>query len=321
MIFRNLEFRLMELLMGRFSELQVMVAIVDCDSLIGAARRLGRSPPSITRILSELEERVGLKLVERSTRRCQPTDAGRRLADHARHILSGYDDAISEAAGDATEPRGLIRVTAPLVFGRRHVAPSVSRFLDDHRAIAIDLQLADRVIDLHEENFDIGIRIGELADQSLIARRVGEVRRMTVASAEYLEARGIPENPRDLAHHDIVQHTAQGINSPWVYRDVDGAPMIVNLFSRFAVNQAEAAIAAAREGRGIVRALSYQVADELASGDLTRILQEYEPEPMPVHIIWPDSRRPWRRIRLLIEQLAASFAALEVIQRGKGPPE
>lgn len=228
-------------------------------------------------------------------------------------LLSSYNEAIAEASGEATSPSGTIRVTAPLVFGREHVAPLIATFLDAFPSITVDLQLADRVIDLHDENFDLGVRIGKVADTSLIALQIGEVRDITVACPAYLVTRGVPVTPEDILKHDIVQHTTLGASEPWVFQTAKGSAKTVNVAARFAVNQADAAIAAARAGRGIVRALSYQVADDLENGTLIRLLRAFEPTAMPVNLIWPDSRRSIRRVRLLIDHLKV-LRALAVLQ-------
>lgn len=305
--------------MDRLRELQTLVAIVDTGSLAAAARRLGRSPPSISRDLADLEGRVGISLVERSTRSCRPTPAGARLADDARPLLAGYEEAIEQVAGEARAPRGSIRMTAPITFGGRYVVPLVTAFLDTYPEIMIDLHLNDRLVDLAEENFDLAVRIGRLADSSMIARPVGELRRIFVASPAYLEARGTPGKPEDLRDHEIVQHGGGGPNMPLVFSGEDGRALTVTARSRFTVNQPEAAVAAAREGRGIVGVLSHQVDSELRTSALVRILEAFEPPPLPVSLVWPSSRRSWRRIRLLIDHLAEALSGLDVMRGVAGP--
>lgn len=299
----------------RLSELRTLVAVVDEGGFAAAARLLHRSPPAITRTIADLEQRARTVLLERTTRRCRPTEAGRRLADQARSLLAAYDDALSEAAGEADVARGLVRVTAPLVFGREHVAPLVAAFQDQFPEVEVDLHLADRVVDLHDENYDLGVRIGPVADTSLIAFRVGEVRHVAVASGSYLEQRGIPLTPEALSAHEVVQHTNYGTTVPWVFRRPGGEVVSVTVRARFAVNQADAAVAAARAGRGIVRALSYQIDPAVRAGALVTVLEEFEPEPLPVHIVWPDSRRLVRRVRLLSEHLKA-LRGLRVLSPG-----
>lgn len=302
-------------MMDRLGELRTLVAIVDAGSLAAAARRLGRSAPSISRDLADLERRTGASLVERSTRRSRPTPAGLRLAEHARQLLGSYEEALGEAAGEATIPKGSIRMSAPITFGGDHVAPLVGKFLDAHAAIRIELHLTDRLVDLADEEVDLAVRIGKLADSALIARTIGELRRVVVASPAYLKVRGIPAHPSELIGHEVVQHGSRGEGAPWMFRGADGRPLIVPVSVRLAVNQPEPAVAAAREGRGIVSALSHQVDADLRAGRLVRLLAAFEPDPLPVSIVWPPSRRSWRRIRLLVDHLAQGLSALEVIRR------
>ena len=199
--------------MDRLDELTVLVTVLEAGSLAAASRRLRRSPPSITRALAALEDRVGARLVERTTRHLTATEAGRTLAGQARAVLAGY----AEAVRDASEAplRGTLRVTAPVVFGRRHVTPLVATFLDAQPTVTVDLVLADRNLDLVEEGLDAAVRIGPLADSSLVARRVGEVRRVLVASPEYLAARGTPRKPGDLAGHDAIFSASRPMPIEW----------------------------------------------------------------------------------------------------------
>lgn len=302
----------------RLSLLRTFVAMVDEGSLVAAARAVRRSPPAVSRALAELETLTGVSLVERTTRRFKATEAGRRLADQARLLLAGYDEAIAEASGATLACRGLVRVTAPLVFGRDHVSPLMSTFLDAWPGIVVDLQLADRVVDLHDENFDLGVRIGAVADQSLIGLRVGSVTEVTVAAPAYLIERGTPITPLDIPAHEAIQHTILGASEPWLFRNRDGRPERVSVKARFAINQADAAIAAARAGRGLVRVLSYQVAEDLGNGTLVRVLRDYEPEPKPVTLVWPESRRSVGRVKLLVDHLK-SLRELAVVQQEARP--
>lgn len=295
--------------MDRLAELETFLAIVEAGSLAGAARRLRRSPPAVTRILAELEARVGVSLVERTTRASMPTDAGRQLAAHAQALLAGYRDAIGEVAGRAAEARGPVRLTAPLVFGRDHVAPAVATFLARHPGVTIDFTLADRIVDLQDEHVDLAVRIGSVADPALVVRRVGQVANVVVASPAYLRRHGTPARPQDLGDHLTIQHTSQGLGTPWGFRGVT-----VDVTAQYAVNQADVAIAAARAGQGLVRALSYQVDRDLRRGRLVRVLREFEPAPLPVGVVWPESRRALHRVRLLADHLAAGLARLAVLR-------
>jgi len=291
--------------MDRIAELEIFVSILDTGSLAAASRLLNRSPSGVTRILSDLERRMGVSLIERSARRCRPTDAGRRFAEQARHILAHYGEAIADTSSAARAPRGAIRVTAPLLLGRDHVAPAIAGFLDLHEGITVDLHLADRMIDLNEENIDLAVRIGAVTDPSLVVRRIGTVRRMLVASPAYLAAHGTPLKPQDAAVHRVIDHRGRLGVAPWVFAGPGGRAKSIKVAPRLTVNQADVAIRFALEGRGLAIALSYQVHEALRSGQLVRLLRDFEPPALPVALVYPESSRAIRRVRLLAEHLAA----------------
>lgn len=301
--------------MDRLDELAVLLAILDAGSLAGAARRLRRSPPAITRALGALETRLGARLIERTTRRQAPTEAGRKLGERARRLLAEYDDAIQAGAEAAAELSGLIRITAPLVFGRLHVAPVVSRFLAMHPRVRAELVLSDRYVDLVEEGLDLAVRIGALPDSGLVARRVGQVRRMLVASPGYVAARGMPHDPGELAGHDIIHTAGRPVPPEWRFR-AGTRPWVVRLSPRLSVNQVDAALAAARDGQGIAAALSYQVADDIAAARLVRVLAAFEPPPLPVQLVTATGRHMSRRVRAFLDQAVQALSRLDVLRRG-----
>lgn len=301
--------------MDRLDELAILVAILDEGSLAAAGRKLRRSPPAVTRALAVLEDRVGARLLERTTRRSRPTEAGKRLADQARQVLAGYGEAVREAA--AAPVRGVLRVTAPLVFGRRHVTPIVASFLDAYPGIRIELVLNDRNLHLIDDGLDVALRIGALADSSLVVRRVGEVRRVLVASPSYLAARPALHEPGDLARHDVIFTSGSGRSGALEWRFA-GAPhdVAVRLVPRLIVNEVDAMLLAVRAGRGIGRPLSYQVADDLASGALVRLLPDAEPPPLPVQLVVASARHLSPKIRSFVDHAARALATLGVIQTG-----
>ncbi|HVS78296.1 MAG TPA: LysR family transcriptional regulator [Steroidobacteraceae bacterium] len=296
--------------MDRLDELAVLVAVVDHGSLAAAARRLRRSPPAITRALAALERRIGARLVERTTRRLSPTEAGRALAESSRALLGAYDAAVT---GVSPAPvRGLLRVTAPLQFGRRHVAPLVASFLDEFPESQVELVLHDRNLDLIEEGLDVAVRIGALADSSLLVRRVGQVHRVLVASPDYLSKRGTPGKPADLALHDTIFGTATQRPLEWRF-DGRGPAAIVRLAPRLLVNEAEAQLVAARAGRGIARVLSYQVADDISAGTLVRLLQAFEPPPLPVQLVAVSRAYMAPKVRAFLDHAATRLERLRLI--------
>ena len=302
----------MKVRMDRLRELEVLLAIAQTGSLTSAARHLRTSAPTITRILASLEDRAGISLFHRTSHRCELTDSGAKLAAHARETIAGYEEALKVARGDALAPTGNILLTAPLTFGRNHVAPALVRFLDEFPSINAELRLADDVVDLRRGRIDLAVRIGPILDPGLVLNRIGHVRQVTVASPVYLAARGAPKHPQEVALHDVIQHSGRGAETPWQYT-VAGGIVSVRVSPRFTVNQADAAISAARAGRGLVRALSYQVHQDIAEGKLVVVLARYEVTPLPVSVVFPEERRNVRRVRLLSEFLTRSLRELDVV--------
>ena len=298
--------------MDRLDELTLLLAILDGGTFAAGARKMQRSPASATRILSELEARLGTRLIERTTRQLVPTDAGRRLAEHARRLLNDFDEVINDVTGEASVPRGSLRVSAPLVFGRRHMAPIARDFLATYSEIEIELVLTNRIVDLVEQGIDVALRIGHLTSSSLVARRIAQVRRVIVASPDYLARRGMPNNPSDLGDHEIVLQSTDTGRPDW-YFDVPGkGSTTVRPRTRFAVNQAETAIETALAGHGLIRVLSYQVADELAAGELVRVLQDFEPAPLPVNLVFTSARFMPLRTRTFVDFASRAFTQMDL---------
>ncbi|HEY4444184.1 MAG TPA: LysR family transcriptional regulator [Steroidobacteraceae bacterium] len=297
--------------MDRLDELAIFMAIVEAGSLVSAARRLRRSPPAVTRALSSLEDRMGLRLVDRTTRRLAPTEAGSALAERARALLADYDAVL---VGASQAPiRGVLRITAPVQFGRRHVAPIVSAFLNEYPDVRVELSLNDRNVDLIEEGLDLAVRIGPLADSSLVARHVGSVRRVVVASPAYLARRGAPRTPSDLAAHDTIFGMARSPAREWRFGPSQRGAT-VRLSPRLLVDDVEAQIQVAQAGRGIARVLSYQVTDELAAGVLVRLLQDFEPAPLPVQLVTLSRSHVAPKVRAFLDWAVKSLRDIDVIR-------
>lgn len=296
--------------MDRLDEFAIFVRIVEEGSLVRAARRLRRSAPAVTRALAALEDRVGVRLVDRTTRRLAPTEAGRALYEKARAVVADYEAA---AAGVREAPvRGLLRIAAPVQFGRRHVAPLAARFLDGNAEIEIELMLNDRNVDLIEEGIDVAVRIGALADSSLTASPVGHVRRQWVASPAYLELHGVPKSPQDLARHQALLGTSRGALE-WNFAGRrQRAPL--RLEGRFRTDDIETRLRAVRDGRGIAQFLSYQVADDLAAGRLLRVLRDFETAPLPVQLLTKGRAHRAPKIDAFLEFAAKRLSALPVMQ-------
>ncbi|WP_374302039.1 LysR family transcriptional regulator [Ferrovibrio sp.] len=295
--------------MDRLEAMRVFVAVAEESAFAGAARRLHLSPPSVTRAVALLEDRLGTALFQRSTRHVRLTEAGERFLADARRILSDLEEAEASAAGLHGAPRGQLSITASLMFGRRHVAPVVLDFLDHYPDVSARLLLLDRVTNLIEEGFDVAVRIAHLQDSSLSAVRVGHVRPVVVASPDYLARHGAPQKPQDVMDHACLLFAPPIVAEGWHFRDE-----VIEPPSRFFVNSAEAVIAAAVAGRGITRVLSYMVAPELQAGKLKVLLAEYERPPIPVHLLHAEGRRANAKLRAFIDFAAEGLRANPVLQ-------
>ncbi len=271
--------------MDRIDAMTTLVAAVDAGSLSGASRALGMPLATVSRKVSDLETHLRTQLLIRSSRRLTLTEAGEAFVASARRILEELDAAERAASGEYRAPRGHLHITAPIMFGRLHVAPVVLDFLKVYPEISVRLTLADTVLNLVDDHVDVAVRIGNLPDSRLMALRLGEIGWVVCASPGYLADRGAPETPDALAHHDCIMFEGLYSTSSWTFgrerqlRDIFVRP-------RFSVNSADTAIAAAVSGAGVTRVLSYQVVDLLAQSALTRILTTFEPAPLPVHLVY-----------------------------------
>jgi DNA-binding transcriptional LysR family regulator len=271
--------------MDRLEAMSIVLAVVEAGSLSAAARRRGTPLATVSRKVSDLETHLGTRLLNRSSRRITLTDAGRSYVAACRHILEDVEEAERSAAGEYSAPKGDLTITAPIVFGRLHVLPIVIEFLTAYREIDVRIMLADGVANLLEDHIDLAVRIGELPDSSLVATRVGLIRRVVCGSPAYFAARGMPRSPDELGSHDCIAF--EGLTSPrtWTFRK-GKSDLSVTIHSRLIVNTAEAAIDAAVAGVGVTRVLSYQIADAIRAGTLAVALQEFEPAPWPVSLIY-----------------------------------
>jgi DNA-binding transcriptional LysR family regulator len=292
--------------MDRLRLIEVLVAVDDARGFAAAGRRLGLSPPAVTRAIAALEARLDVRLVTRTTRRLALTEAGRRLVEGGRRVLAELDEAEAAATGEAAAPSGTLVLTGPVTFGRMHLTPVVAGFLRAEPRIAARLVLADRIVDLVEEGIDAGLRIGALPDSSLIARRIGAAQRVLVAAPDYLARRGVPREPAELARHDIVAFTNLTPGLAWRWGDRRGEA--VTLAPRLAVNDAAAAIEAAERGEGIAPAFCYQAAPGIAAGRLVPVLDAFLPPPVPVHLVHPAGRHVPLRVRAFLDFAAAPLA-------------
>lgn len=286
--------------MDRLHEMEVFLAVADAGSFAKAGARARISPPAVTRAVASLEDRLGTRLFNRTTRSLSLTEAGARFLESTRRLLSEIETAEKDAVGETAIPQGHLTVTASVTFGRTLLSPIVSDFLRGHPRITVAAMLFDRVVNLVEEGIDVAVRIGDLPDSSLMARRVGEVRRILVASPDYLARRGQPSEPGALKQHSIIAFTGLMANREWRYVDGKSAKQVA-LSPRMEVNDAVAAISAAEAGDGITIALSYMVADAIREGRLVQVLDAFTPDPVPVHLVYPQSRLVAPKIRAFVD--------------------
>ncbi|MBV6823665.1 LysR family transcriptional regulator [Pseudomonas sp. PD9R] len=270
--------------MNRLESMSVLVAVVDSGSLSGAARRLGMPLATVSRKVAELESHLKTRLLHRTTRQLSLTEAGSSYVAACRRILEEIGEAERAATGEYASPKGELVVTAPVVFGRLHLVPVIAEFLAQYPEIEVNLMLTDRVVHLMEEHCDVAVRIGKLPDSSLMATQVGTVRRVVCASPDYLATRGVPATPRDLAEHNCITFEVLASVGAWVF-GAGKSELSVPVHSRLAVNTAEAAIGAAVLGVGVIRVLSYQVADALRDDALQVVLEPFESSPLPINLV------------------------------------
>lgn len=290
--------------MDRLEAMAAFVAVVDSRGFAPAARRLGLSPSAVTRAVASLEEHLGIRLMQRTTRSVALTDAGARYLERARRILDELSEADAAARAERTDPTGRFVVSAPLVFGRMHVAGVFCTLLARHPSVQGELVLVDRMVNLVDEGVDVAVRIGHLADASLVAKKVGETRRVLVAAPGYLAARKRPRSPADLSAHALIHCTSLSPVAEWRFGDAGDAR--VAFAPCFTTNSVDAAIGHAELGQGITLALAYQVETAVREGRLTVVLPRHEPSPLPIQLVYATKRHVSANVRAFSELVASS---------------
>jgi len=286
--------------MDRLDAMQAFVTVADLKGFAPAARKLGLSPSGVTRLISGLENHLSARLLQRTTRSVTLTDAGARYLERARRILADVEEAEIAVESERARPSGRLVISAPVGFGRLHVSPVLTTYLKRYREVSAELRLEDRMINLVEEGIDLAVRIGHLADSSLVARHVGEMRRIVVASSNYLKQRGEPTTPEAIASHETIQFGAISASPEW--RFVRGDQEIrVACAPRFATNSADAAIQYAEQDGGLTRVLAYQAAEAIKAGRLRIVLAKFEQPALPIHIVYPTSRLLSSKVRTFID--------------------
>jgi DNA-binding transcriptional LysR family regulator len=286
--------------MDRIDAMQAFVAVADLEGFAPAARKLGLSPSGVTRLIAALEQRLGARLLQRTTRQVTLTDVGARYLERARRILADVEEAEGAAEGESTRPSGRLVVSAPVGFGRLHVSPVMSVYLARYPEVSGELRLSDRMINLVEDGVDLAIRIGHLPDSSLVARQVGEMRRIVVASDGYLKQRGEPKTPEAIASHQTIQFGATTAQPDWRFVE-EGREVRVTSAPRFTTNSADAAIQYAEQDGGLTRVLAYQAAEAIKRGRLRVVLERFEAPPLPIHIVYPTSRLLSAKVRTFVD--------------------
>ncbi|MES1178592.1 MAG: LysR family transcriptional regulator [Myxococcales bacterium] len=286
--------------MDRLLAMQVFVAVGEAQSFTAAARRLALSPPVVTRTVGALEQRLGVQLLQRTTRIVRLTEAGARYLLDCKRLLSEVDDAEQAISGSQAALQGPLAITASVMFGRAFVAPILLEFLAEHPQVVGRAVFVDRVVDMIEEGLDVAVRIAHLSDASYTAIRVGAVRQVLCASPAYLKRHGVPRTPRDLNELDAIAFSADRSAPSWSFGDGNKS-VSVRPRSRLVVNSSEVAMDAAMGGAGITRVLSYMAASELKAGRLRVILREFEPEPIPIHVIHREGKRAAARVRAFVD--------------------
>lgn len=295
--------------MDRLDLMTVFVAVAEEQSFAGGARRLNMSPPAVTRAIASLEERLKIRLLTRTTRYVRVTEAGQRYLEDARRIISEVDAADEAVAGINGEPKGHLAITAPVQFGRLYVMPSIVNYLERYPDMQVDAVFLDRIVNLLEEGLDVGIRIGELPDSTMNAIKVGSVRRVTCASPAYLAKNGIPQHPNELNQHYLVAVNTLSPASEWRF----GQGISIKIKPRLTETTVDSAIVAVLKHLGITRLLSYQVAPYLASGELQTVLEDFEPERLPIHVLHREGRYASAKVRTFVDLIVADLRAQDAL--------
>ncbi|MBD9510515.1 LysR family transcriptional regulator [Ensifer sp. ENS10] len=298
--------------MDRLEAMKILLAVVDAGSISAGSRKLNAPLPSVSRKVAELERHLGASLIVRTSRNLQLTDAGREYVEAARKIMADLEEAERRASGEYQTPRGTLTITVPVEFGARYVMPIALSYMEKYPEVSLNLLSLDRTVHLVEEQVDIAIRLGDLADSSLYAVKAGEFRLLTCASPAYLQRRGVPEHPSDLADHDGIFFNKRSFF--WTF-DVAGQQLESVPRNRLELNTAANCVAAAVGGAGIARLFDYQIPDELGSGALVPVLEPFDQRPRPIHIVYSHQGQLTLKVRSFVDWALPRLRA--VCKRGE----
>jgi len=302
--------------MDRFDEISAFAAVADARSFTQGARRLGVSSAQVSKLVARLENRLGARLLNRTTRDVSLTDTGRAYLERARSLLEDFE-ALEGSVRDQGGPRGLLKISAPFSFGSSQLTPALLDFAAAYPEVSLDVSATDRMVNLVEEGFDVAVRIGLLPDSSVIARKLAAVRLVTCASPDYLQAAGAPATPQDLGRHEAIIDTNARDPTLWAYGG-DGDRQEVRVHGRLRFGGADACVAAARRGLGVARTPAFAAAEDLRAGRLTPLLCAYEPQMIYVHAVYPHARHLAAKVRAFVDFLAARYAGEPEWHQGWG---
>lgn len=292
--------------MDKFQEMRVFAAVVDAGSFVNAAESLGLSKQAVSRYVGDLESRLGVRLLRRTTRRLSLTDEGQVFYARCSELLGNIDDAEAEITSRTGEASGPLKVNVPLSFGLLHLAPLWPQFMRLHPKVTLDVTLVDRVVDLVEEGFDLAVRIARLPSSSLISRKLTSTRVILCASPQYLQQRGTPSHPSDLAHHDVISYSLLSTGESWEFTGPDGR-VSVKVAPRMRTNSGDTCRAAALQHQGIILQPSFIVGADLVAGTLVEVLPAYHSIELDVYAVYPSRKFLAPKVRLLIDFLVEAF--------------
>jgi DNA-binding transcriptional LysR family regulator len=302
--------------MDRFDEINAFAAVADARSFTQGARRLGVSSAQVSKLVARLENRLGARLLNRTTRDVSLTDTGRAYLERARVLLDDFE-ALEGSVRDQGGPRGLLKVSAPVSFGASQLTPALLDFACAYREISLDVSSTDRMVNLVEEGFDVAVRIGQLPDSSVIARKLAAVRLVTCASPDYLARAGVPATPQDLAQHEAIIDTNARDPTVWTYGLLNDR-FEVRVHGRMRFNGADACVAAGVRGLGVIRTPAFAAAEDLRAGRLVPLLCAYEPQLIHVHAVYPHARHLAGKVRAFVDFLADRYAGEPEWHQGWG---
>ena len=292
--------------MDRFQEMRVFAAVVDAGSFVGAADELDMSKAAVSRIVSELEARLGVRLLHRTTRRLSLTTEGEVFVDRCRELLAAVGEAEAEVSERSGQAVGVLKISAPVSFGVLRLAPLWGGFLAAHPQIQLDITLSDRVVDLVDEGFDLAVRIARLESSSLVSRRLSATRMVLCASPEYLRKHGTPRDPSALAGHTVLAYSLLAAGDTWEFQGPDG-PVAVKVRPRMHTNSGDTCRAVALDHKGIVLQPSFLVGEDLQAGRLVELLPDYRSHELGVYAVYPTRKHVLPKVRLLIDYLAQAL--------------